>query len=101
MRHDSASGRLLLSQKKFMSTVLERFSKYVTAPSSIPMDLAKGAGLSKGQSPITKFVRDDMAAFPYRQLIKSMMFPILATRPDLSFCLSKLSKFNNGPGRLH
>ena len=53
VRRDSLSGGLLLSQKKFISTVLERFSKYVPAPCSIPMDPAKGAELSMGQSPVT------------------------------------------------
>ena len=101
VRHDSASGRLLLSQKKFISTVLERFSNYIPPPCSIPMDPAAGAGLSKGQSRVTKFARDAMAAFPYRELIGSLMYPMVATRPDLSICLSKLSSFNIDPGRTH
>ena len=42
-----------------------------------------------------------MAAFPYRQLIGSLMYLMVATRPDLAFSLSKLSKFNNSPGRAH
>ena len=29
------------------------------------------------------------------------MYPIIATRHDLAFSLSKLSKFNNSPGRAH
>ena len=42
-----------------------------------------------------------MAAFPYRQLIGSLMYLMVATRPDLAFSLSKLSKFYNSPGRAH
>ena len=42
-----------------------------------------------------------MAAFPYRQLIGSLMYLMVATRPDLAFCLSKLSKFNNSPRRAY
>ena len=42
-----------------------------------------------------------MAAFPYRQLIGSLMYVMGANRPDLAFSLSKLSKFNNSPGRAH
>ena len=49
----------------------------------------------------TKFARNSMAAFPYRQLIGSLMYLMVATRPDLAFSLSKLSKFNNSPGRAH
>ena len=46
VQRDSASGRLLLSQRKFIATILERFSKYVPPPCSIPMDPAAGAALS-------------------------------------------------------
>ena len=42
-----------------------------------------------------------MAASPYRQLIGSLMYLMVATRPDLALCLSKLSKFSNCPGRAH
>ena len=42
-----------------------------------------------------------MVAFPYPQLIGSLMYLMVATRPDLAFCLSKLSKLNNCPGRAH
>ena len=37
VQRDSASGRLLLSQRKSIATILERFSKYVPPPCSIPM----------------------------------------------------------------
>ena len=42
-----------------------------------------------------------MAAFPYRHLIGSLMYLMVATRPDLAVSLSKLSKFNNSLGREH
>ena len=65
------------------------------------MDPAAGAALFMQQSLDTKFARDAMAAFAYRQLIGSLMYLMVATRPDLAFSLSKLSKFNNSPGRAH
>ena len=46
VRLDSASGRLLFSQRKFIATILERLSKYVPSPCSIPLDPAAGAALS-------------------------------------------------------
>ena len=70
---DSASGTLLLSQRKFIATILERFSKYVQPPCSIPMDQAAGAALSMQQRRDTKVARDAMAVFSYRQLIGSLM----------------------------
>ena len=65
------------------------------------MDPAAGAALSMQQSFDTKFARDVMAAFPYRQIIGSLMYLMVATRPNLAFSLSKLSEFSNSPGRAH
>ena len=62
---------------------------------------AKGADLFNGQIPDTKFAKDAMAAFPYRQLIGSLMYLMVATRPDVAFSLSKFSKVGNCPRRAH
>ena len=67
----------------------------------VPMDPAASAALSMQLSPDTKFAQDAMVVFPYRQPIGSLMYLMVATRPDLAFSLSKLSKFNNSPGCAH
>ena len=51
--------------------------------------------------PNTKFEQDGKVAFPYRQLIGSLTYMMVATRPDLAFSLSKLSKLNNSPRCAH
>ena len=51
----------------------------------------------KKADPFTKFAQDAIAAFPYRELIGSPMYLMVATRLDLAFCMSKLSEFNNCP----
>ena len=45
VQRNSASGRLLLSQRKFIATILERFSKYVPPWCSIPINPAARAAL--------------------------------------------------------
>ena len=62
VQRDFASGTLLLSQRKFIATILERFSEYVPPPCSIPMDPAACAALSMQESPDTKLAQDAMAA---------------------------------------
>ena len=65
------------------------------------MDPAAVAALSMQECPDTKFAQDVMAAFPYRELIGSLMYLMVATRPDLAFSFSKLSKFNNSSRRAY
>ena len=52
-------------------------------------------GVTMQQSRAIKSAQDAMVAFPNRELIGSLMYLMVATRPDLAFSLSKLSKINN------
>jgi len=36
-----------------------------------------------------------------RELIGSLQYAVLATRPDISFAISKLTQFLNNPGQAH
>ena len=65
------------------------------------MNSTTGVLLCKEQRPDTRFATDAMAAFPYRQLIGSAMYLLVATCPNMTFTFSKLSSFNNNPGRAH
>lgn len=38
---------------------------------------------------------------PYKQLIESLMYVALATRPDILYAVTKLSQFSSNPGRTH
>ncbi len=42
-----------------------------------------------------------MEGKPYRQVLGSMMWGQLATRPDLAYVVSLLSRFQNNPGLAH
>ncbi|KHJ39925.1 hypothetical protein D918_10032 [Trichuris suis] len=42
-----------------------------------------------------------MATVPYRDLIGSLMYIALSTRPDILFAVTKLSQHNSDPGRVH
>ena len=42
-----------------------------------------------------------MADKPYRELLGSIMYAQIVTRPDLSYAVSTLSKFMSNPGKTH
>src|SRR6266511_4325050 len=52
-------------------------------------------------SPNMEPVRQEMADKPYRPVLGSVMWGQLATRPDLSFAVSLLSRFQADPGIEH
>jgi len=51
--------------------------------------------------PKTQEDRSFMADKPYRELLGSIMYAQIATRPDLSYSVSTLSKFASNPGPTH
>ena len=57
--------------------------------------------LSKDQCPESEEAKSAAAHYPYRQLIGSLMYLMIGTRPDLAQPLSVLSQFLVNPGRVH
>jgi hypothetical protein len=72
--------------------VLSRFGYKDSKPSPTPYDLSLVLRKNKGIS------RDQLR---YSQMIESLIYLASATRPDISFGVSKLSRFISNPGDDH
>ena len=55
----------------------------------------------KDQAPETDDDWQFMADKPYREVLGSVMYPQIATWPDLSYAVSTLSKFASNPEKQH
>jgi hypothetical protein len=60
-----------------------------------------GQRLSKEDSPTTVEEKKKMAAYPYRELVGSLMYLAQCTRPDLAYATAKLGQFSSNPGMPH
>ncbi|DAZ93695.1 TPA: hypothetical protein N0F65_009246 [Lagenidium giganteum] len=63
---------------------------------TIPMD--SGLWLNKVMASQSAKDTEFMADKPYRQLVGSLMYLVVSTRPDLAYLAHELSKFVNNPG---
>jgi hypothetical protein len=99
IRHDRANRTLSLSQGAYTKTILARFNLENASTVAMPMD--PGQRLSKTQSPSTQEEIEDMADVPYRELVGSLMYAAVATRPDIAHAITALSQFLENPGRAH
>lgn len=99
VQRDRRLGTLKLSQKKYIDELLVKFKMDGAQLKPTPMD--KDAKLSKTQCPETDEDKAAMAKVPYRELIGSLMYLSVGTRPDISFAVSELSKFLMNPGMAH
>jgi hypothetical protein len=83
---------ITLLQSHYVEKVLNRFGYMDCKPSPTPYDpsliLRKNKRLGKDH-------------LRYSQIIGSLMYLASATRPDISFAVSKLSRFSSNPGSDH
>ena len=89
-----------MSQEKYLNDVLTRFEEYIKTRKANPenplptsIKLVKEV-LSDGE-------RSSAADLPYRELIGSLMYLAVGTRPDIAFSVSILSRFVSAPSLIH
>jgi hypothetical protein len=83
---------ITLTQSHYVEMVLSRFGYKDSKPSPTPYD--PSLVLQKNK----RIGRDQLR---YSQMIGSLMYLASATRPDISFAVSKLSQFTSNPGDDH
>ncbi|KAG8498489.1 hypothetical protein CXB51_004896 [Gossypium anomalum] len=94
------SRRLLgLSQGTYIDKVLKRFNIEESKRGFLPM--RHGISLSKEMCPSTPQERERMSKIPYASAIGSLMYAMLCTRPDVSYALSMMSRYQVDPGEGH
>ena len=94
------SRRLLgLSQSTYIDKVLKQFNMSGAKKGFLP--LSHGIRLSETQSPSTSDERSRMSRIPYASAIRSIMYAMICTRPDVAFAISLTSRYQANPGESH
>jgi ATP-binding cassette subfamily B (MDR/TAP) protein 1 len=65
------------------------------------LPMSHGIHLSKTQCPSTIDELDHMSKVPYASAIRSIMYPMISTCPDVSCTLSATSRYQSDPGKSH
>jgi len=99
VKRDFSRHTVSLSPQSYIWSLLERFALQNAQTVAIP--LAPGTILTKDQWPKTPDEVNDMADSKYRELIGSIQYASLATRPDIIYTVNKLAQFLANPGRAH
>lgn len=82
---------ITMSQKNYITKLLEKFNMSECNGVDTPMEI--GLKLTKAEK------HDD--TFPYRELIGSLNYLAVCTRPDISYSVSKLSQYLNCCDKVH
>ena len=84
-----------LSQYLYIDRVLKRFSMEESKRVFLPM--RHGITLSKSMSPKTEKERERISHIPYASAIRSIMYAMICTRPDVAYALSVYSHYHVNP----
>ncbi|WKA03349.1 hypothetical protein VitviT2T_021464 [Vitis vinifera] len=96
---DRSRGVLGLSQKGYIDWVLERFNMQSCSSGIAP--ILKVDKLSKMQCPRNNMEREQMKKIPYASAVGSLMYAQTCTRPDISFVVGMLGRYQSDPGFEH
>lgn len=99
IHHDPKTKIISLSQRAYLTRVLERFQMANCNPRYTP--LPTGITLTTEMSPKNEKECTFMKDRPYRQLLGALMWAQAATHPDLSFAVTLLARFQADPGLAH
>ncbi len=86
-------GSYTMSQQRYCEAILNRFKMTDCKPASTPAE--------KDLTLLPRTENEEPPDFPYRQAIGSLVYLATATRPDLSWIVSKLSQHLEKPSTSH
>jgi transposase InsO family protein len=96
---DRATRTITMSQGKYVMDVLKRFGMEDCKPVATPLDAnSKLVKLSEEEYAMEA---KSMAEVPYKQAVGSLMYAMIATRPDLAYPISVVSQHMARPGSMH
>src|SRR5271169_5461912 len=94
VQRDRERKILHISQPGYIRTILNRYGMQDSKPTNPP--LPSGARLAKAATTDVLTDRKD-----YQSIVGSIMYGMLATRPDLAQCIQQISQFSQTPTRTH
>ena len=91
---DRKNRKLFISQQQYIDEILKRFNMNESRTVTTPMEKSSLSELD---------IKDERAPenTPYRQAIGSLIYLVSGTRPDLAFCVRRLSQYLENPQKNH
>lgn len=96
---DRVSRTISMNQSKYVMDVLKRFGMEDCKPVGTPLDV--NSRLVKLTDEEYALEAQSMVDVPYKQAVGSLMYAMIATRPDLAYPISVVSQHMARPGSSH
>ena len=93
IEHDTKARTVALSQTAFIERVLDRFGQSDAHSADTPMVAGLHLQCPDKSAPALPEVTEWVARTPYRELIGSLNYIAVATRPDIAYAVGRLASF--------
>ncbi|KAG3012430.1 hypothetical protein PC121_g15203 [Phytophthora cactorum] len=98
---EHGDGSMKIHQAQYCEQILEKFGFDEAHPSRIPMETNLRLTVNDTDTATRKQEPANGKAFPYRELVGSLMYLATCTRPDLAFAVGQLSRYVQCPTQQH
>jgi Reverse transcriptase (RNA-dependent DNA polymerase) len=92
---DRPSKSLKVMQKKYAEEVVARFGMADAKPAAVPLSASVKLSRAVDAAPL------DAIVYPYRELVGSLMYLSVCTRPDISQAVGALARYMSAPKKEH
>ena len=96
---DRNKGKIWIDQQKYIVETLEKFKMKDCNPVKAPADPHQK--LTKSMSPTTEDEEQKMRDVPYLEAVGRLVFISQTTRPDITYAVHNVARFNSNPGVPH
>jgi hypothetical protein len=102
LERDRSKHMISLSQPAYIQSILDQHMDVDEFnPPAILVPMLEGLRLSEKSSPTTRKEITAMEKIPYREVVGKLLYLAIATRPDISYAVGVLCRFNANPGLKH
>lgn len=99
INRNRTKGETYIHQRNYIIRMLQRFQMENCKQVATPFDF--NTRLDCSDCPNTESEIETMKTVPYRELVGSLMFAAIVSRPDITFAVNQVSRFLNNPGLKH
>lgn len=94
MEINKTPGRISISQRYYIESVIKKFNLTEAKGCSTPVDV--NVKLSKNEDE-----NDTVNSFPYREAVGALIFLSSVSRPDITYAVNLVSRYVSNPGAIH
>jgi hypothetical protein len=99
VKRDRSKRTFTMSQPLYIESTLDRFGMTSCAPASTPIPY--NTHILPEWCPSTPEAKSTMEKYPYRELVGSLIYLSVMSRPDIAFAVGLLSRYLSNPGLPH